>query len=84
MRKKKIVKSSPSSKGAVSENYEQSPVMGGCNNDSPKKDEDEEMDLGDMEGKGDFQGIFPRDKDSKFRKIVNRVKSKTQFNTFVQ
>ena len=72
------MKSSPSSQGAVSENYEQSPVMGGCNNDSPKKDEDEEMDLGDMEGKGDFQGIFPRDKDSKFRKIVNRVKSKTQ------
>ena len=66
-------KSSPSSQGAVSENYEQPPVMGGCNNNSPKKDEDEEM-----EGKGDFRGIFPRDKDSKFRKIVNRVKSKTQ------
>ena len=31
-----------------------------------------------MKGTGDFRGIFPRDKDSKFRKIVNRVKSKTQ------
>ena len=78
VKKGKLVKSSPSSQGAVSENYEQPPVMGGCNNDSPKKAEDEEMDLGDMEGKGDFQGIFPRDKDSKFRKIVNRFKSKTQ------
>ena len=53
--------------------------MGGCNNYSSKKTrkEDEEMDLGtkEVEGKGDFQGTFTRDPDSKFRKIVQRVKS---------
>ena len=64
----------------------QSPLSGGClcnlwavsrdgvcNHESTDKDEEEEM-----EGTGDFRGRFPRDKDSKFRKIVNRVKSKTQ------
>ena len=50
--------------------------MGGCNNYSSKKTrkEDEEMDLGKVEGKGDFQGTFTRDPDSNFRKIVQRVK----------
>ena len=72
VKKGKLVKSSPSSQGAVSENYEQPPVMGGCNNDSSKKTrkEDEEMDLGKVEGKGDFQGTFTRDPDSKFRTIM--------------
>ena len=68
-------KSSPSSQGAVSEKNEQPSVMGGCNNYSSKKiwKEDEEMDLGKVEGKGYFQGTFTRDPDSKFRKIVQRV-----------
>ena len=34
VRKEKLVKSSPSSQGAVSENYKQPPLMGGCNNNS--------------------------------------------------
>ena len=80
VRKEKLVNmSSSSSQRAVSEKYEQPSVMGGCNNYSSKKTrkEDEEMDLGtkEVEGKGDFQGTFTRDPDSKFRKIVQRVKS---------
>ena len=73
LRRVKKEKCSPPSQGAASVIYGQSPGMGGCNHESTNKDEEEEM-----EGTGDFRGRFPRDKDSKFRKIVNRVKSKTQ------
>ena len=63
--------SSSSSQRAASEKYEQPSVMGGCNNYSSKttRKEDEEMDLGtkEVESKGDFEGTFTRDPDSKFR-----------------
>ena len=71
LRRVKKKKCSPSSRGAASVIYGQPPGMGGCNHESPNKDEDEEM-----EGKGDFRGIFSKDKDSKFRKIINKSSQK--------
>ena len=82
-------KNSSSSQRAVSEKYEQSSGMGVCKNISSKKtrkEKDEweefvhfieELDLGSRkaESEGDFEGIFTRDPDSKFRKMIQRVKS---------
>ena len=47
--------------------------MGHTHESSSEENEDEEM-----VGEGDFRGFFTKDKDSKFRKIINRFKSKTQ------
>ena len=63
--------------------------MGGCKNTSSKKTRKEkeeweefvhfieELDLGSRkaESEGDFEGNFTRDPDSKFRKMIQRVKS---------
>ena len=72
LRRVKKKKCSHSSRGAASVITGQPPGMGGCNHESSNEDEDEEM-----VGEGDFRGIFPKDKDSKFRKMINRIKSKT-------
>ena len=80
-------KSSPSSQRAVSETFEQSSGMGGCTNISTLKSRKEkeeweefmnfieELELeSKTDSEGDFEGIFTRDPDSNFRKIIKRVK----------
>ena len=69
-------RSSPS-RGAASTFQGQSPGLGGRTHDSSVKEKEDEKEDEDMVGRGDFRGVYSKDPDSRFRKMINRIKSKT-------
>ena len=76
-RLRRVKKCSPSSWGAASTFTGQSPGLGGRTHDSSVKEKEDEVETEDMVGRGDFRGVFSKDPDSRFRKMINRIKSKT-------
>ena len=76
-RLRRVKKSSPSSRGAASTITGQSPRLGGRTHDSSVKEKEDKVETEDMVGTGDFRGVYPKDMDSKLRRIINRIKSKT-------
>ena len=66
---------SPSSRGAVRKHTWQSPGWGGRNPNSTYKETEDNIEHEDMVGSGDFRGIYPKDLESKLRRILKRIKS---------
>ena len=73
---KKQVTCSPSSREAASTFTGQSPGLRGRTHDSSVKEKEDEVETEDMVGRGDFRGVYSKDPDSRFRKMINRIKSK--------
>ena len=49
----------------------------GRTHDSSVKEKEDKVETEDMAGRGDFRGVYSKDPDSRFRKMINRIKSKT-------
>ena len=64
---------SPPSRGAASITAGQSLGLGGRSHESSSEESEDEG----MTGEGDFRGWFIKDKDSKLRKMINRIKTRT-------
>ena len=72
-RMRRVKKCSPSSRGAASITAGQSLGLGGRSHESSSEESEDE----EMVGEGDFRGWFIKDKDSKLRKMINRIKTRT-------
>ena len=70
-RVRRVEKCSPSSRGAASTTAGQSPGLGGRTHESSNEESEDET----IVGEGDFRVVFIKDKDSKLRKMTNRIKS---------
>ena len=67
--------SSPSSRGTVRKHTWQSPGGRGHNQNSTFKETEENIELEDIIGFGDFRGIYPKNLKSKLCRILKRIKS---------
>ena len=72
-RMRRVKKCSPSSRGAASITAGQSPGLGGRSHESSSEESEDE----EMVGEGDFRGVFIKDKNSKLRNMIHRIKTRT-------